>query len=147
MAKKRTFLIIQSVFCVLTAIALIAADLSIYFEGKEIKLYDPMADIYTVEAVAARAVWVVPLLLFSILITIIGFCLGAKDENADRPVLKVDIKNNSAEGGLSVTTVNVIRAVLLVLAIAFIVIGIFNGSMSDVLIKASKICTECIGLG
>ena len=25
--------------------------------------------------------------------------------------------------------------------------GVLNGSMQDVLIKATKICTECIGLG
>ena len=44
-------------------------------------------------------------------------------------------------------SVNKVRLAVLVLAIVFIVVGIFNGSMSDVLIKASKICTECIGLG
>ena len=32
-------------------------------------------------------------------------------------------------------------------AIAFIAIGIANGGMADVLNKAIKICTECIGLG
>ncbi|MCR5343420.1 MAG: thioredoxin [Butyrivibrio sp.] len=42
---------------------------------------------------------------------------------------------------------NKVRLTVLALAIIFIIIGIFNGSMSDVLIKASKICTECIGLG
>jgi len=42
---------------------------------------------------------------------------------------------------------NKIRLVIFILAIIFIIIGIFNGSMSDVLIKASKLCTECIGLG
>ena len=34
-----------------------------------------------------------------------------------------------------------------VAAIALIVIGIFNGSALDVLIKAINICSECIGLG
>ena len=29
----------------------------------------------------------------------------------------------------------------------FIVIGMFNGGMDDVLYKAINICTECIGLG
>ena len=32
-------------------------------------------------------------------------------------------------------------------AIVFIAIGIYNGGMADVLGKAIKICTECIGLG
>ncbi len=34
-----------------------------------------------------------------------------------------------------------------VIAVAFIVIGICGGGMADVLSKAIKICTECIGLG
>lgn len=39
------------------------------------------------------------------------------------------------------------RLTLLVLAVTFIIIGIFNGGMADVLQKAINICTECIGLG
>ena len=44
-------------------------------------------------------------------------------------------------------TVNLVRAVIIVIAIAFIIAGIFNGGMADVLGKAVRICTECIGLG
>lgn len=40
-----------------------------------------------------------------------------------------------------------VRAVLLAAAIVLIVMGIFNGSLEDVLVKAINICTECIGLG
>lgn len=39
------------------------------------------------------------------------------------------------------------RRVLLFAAICFIVMGIFNGTMKDVLVKAIRICTECVGLG
>ena len=39
------------------------------------------------------------------------------------------------------------RGVILALAIVFIVVGIFNGGMADVLGKAIRLCTECIGLG
>ena len=41
----------------------------------------------------------------------------------------------------------IVRAVLLVVAIAMICLGVANGGMRDVLGKAIKICTECIGLG
>jgi len=41
----------------------------------------------------------------------------------------------------------VIRIVILAAAIILIVLGIMNGGMRDVLIKAIYICTECIGLG
>ena len=39
------------------------------------------------------------------------------------------------------------RIALAVAALVFIVMGIFNGGMADVLTKAVNICTECIGLG
>jgi hypothetical protein len=32
-------------------------------------------------------------------------------------------------------------------AVALVILGVFNGGMADVLGKAIKICTECIGLG
>ena len=39
------------------------------------------------------------------------------------------------------------RIIIGVIALIFIVIGIANGGMADVLSKAINICTECIGLG
>ena len=39
------------------------------------------------------------------------------------------------------------RLSILAIATIFIVVGIFNGGMTDVLQKAINICTECIGLG
>jgi len=43
--------------------------------------------------------------------------------------------------------INLIRAALIVVALALIVAGILNGGLRDVLYKAKNICTECIGLG
>ena len=40
-----------------------------------------------------------------------------------------------------------LRWALFVLAAAMIGLGIFNGGLNDVLVKAINICTECIGLG
>lgn len=39
------------------------------------------------------------------------------------------------------------RGAVAILAVTFIILGIFNGGVQDLLIKAIKICTECIGLG
>ena len=39
------------------------------------------------------------------------------------------------------------RRICLVTALLLILAGVFNGSMADVLAKASAVCTECIGLG
>ena len=40
-----------------------------------------------------------------------------------------------------------VRIALVGCAVVFIVLGVTNGGMADVLNKAIKICTECIGLG
>lgn len=40
-----------------------------------------------------------------------------------------------------------IRAVLYAAAVALTVLGVLNGGLWDVLVKAINICTECIGLG
>ena len=45
------------------------------------------------------------------------------------------------------TCILVVRIVLAVLAVTFIILGIVNGNMRAILIKAINICTECIGLG
>ena len=42
---------------------------------------------------------------------------------------------------------SVTRAAVLALAVAFIVLGILNGGLEDVLTKANAICMECVGLG
>lgn len=41
----------------------------------------------------------------------------------------------------------VLRGSIVVVAVAFVVVGIINGGMNDVFTKAVAICTECIGLG
>ena len=40
-----------------------------------------------------------------------------------------------------------IFTVLALAGTAFLLIGIFSGQVSSVLIKATKICLECIGIG
>lgn len=42
---------------------------------------------------------------------------------------------------------NVVRVLIAAAAVALIVLGVMNGGMFDVLVKAINICTECIGLG
>ena len=41
----------------------------------------------------------------------------------------------------------IVRLAVIAIGITFVVLGIFNGGMADVLGKAVRICTECIGLG
>ena len=52
---------------------------------------------------------------------------------------------NESEGEKK--AVNIARYVIACISVVLIILGILNGGMADVLAKAVKICTECIGLG
>ena len=55
--------------------------------------------------------------------------------------------NKAPEAAPKPSRVLYVRIALYALAVVMIVLGINNGGMRDVLIKAINICTECIGLG
>lgn len=40
-----------------------------------------------------------------------------------------------------------VRGIVIVVGIVFVILGVTNGGMRDVFVKAVNICTECIGLG
>jgi hypothetical protein len=58
-----------------------------------------------------------------------------------------EIPEKKAQKSLSPKATWIIRGAVAAVAVTFIVLGIFNGGMADVLGKAIRICTECIGLG
>lgn len=79
-------------------------------------------------------------------------CSRSIDRQID--ICKASIASNGANG--TKPTINddkeakriiMIRCVLAVVAITFIVLGIFNGDAEAVLNKANAICMECIGMG
>jgi hypothetical protein len=51
------------------------------------------------------------------------------------------------EAAAKPSCVNYVRVALYAVAVVLILLGINNGGMRDVLVKAINICTECIGLG
>ena len=146
MKKRPVLVIIQTVLCIACALALIVADLMIYFQGLAARSDDPMADIYSVPAIASKAIPVLAVLAAAIVVTALCAILKVKDPHAERAAVSVNIRNNTDQK-MPASAVNIIRAVLLVIAVVFMIIGIFNGSLEDVFIKATNICTECIGLG
>ena len=70
------------------------------------------------------------------------------DVYSDRNTLKSnDDYRQSHDTTDKAVLLKTVRFAVLMVALVFIVVGIFNGSANDVLTKAIKICTECIGLG
>ena len=89
--------------------------------------------------------------------TVICVIKGYCDEKKDKPVADPDIvglykaereaERDTAAEAAKAATLKRVRLAVLVLAVLFVIAGIFNGSMEDMLIKAVNICTECVGLG
>ena len=94
MTEKKTFLIVQSVLCVLLCVLLAASAVSIYREGAARRAEDPMASIYTREKTAEKFKPIAPLFFGAIGMTVAGWILAVKDENADKPVMDAEIVRN-----------------------------------------------------
>ena len=145
MTRRRIFLWIQTVLCILLCVLSAAAFIGIYREGMTARAAGEAASpIYTRETVVERLAPIVPLFTGSFLFTLVGLFLGIRDESPDKPV-----KDAMATGKrvMRENTLKAVRICILVLAFTLIIHGIFNGSMRDVLFKAARICTECVGLG
>ena len=154
MTGKRTFLVVQSLLCVLTAGLLAAAALSLYMDGAAGQaggdLFYPM---FTRERAGAKLLPVLPVLFCALGLTAAGLMLGIRDERADQPVR--DEKLLRDLGSIRDRAVHqtaprrqiVLRIAVIALAVCLIIAGILNGGPEDVLAKGATVCTECIGLG
>lgn len=133
--------------------AIICVSLSIFplvylFNKANFSGIDPTAEI------KAAALVVLPPALLGLILCYLCSLLVYRSYNRQTAVYK-QIQNGSkgkttADSVLKTERklpVNVIRYAGLALALALIIVGVFNGSAKDVLTKAIKICTECIGLG
>ena len=140
MDKNKVFLVVQSVVCVLVGVLLIVGVIGIFLDGQAAHAENPLTWVFTREIVGERFRPIAPLFFAAIGLTAGGMLLGAKDGNADKPVKGGKVENR-APGGKT------LRTVLLLVAVALLVLGVFNGSARDVFGKAVKICTECVGLG
>lgn len=139
MAKKAANVVL--IILTLTLALLFAAcALDIYRDGMEARRLRADADIYTPQAISSHFRLIRPFLV-AWFAALIANCVfnphGRKEEK------KPEGKND----GFPVYGPLWLRYALLCLAFVFTVLGILNGGLKDVLVKAVNICTECIGLG
>ena len=106
-------------------------------------------------------VFLLPVALFEVAFVIVRDLSLAKESEAlkegvklvgrsDVQITKIPTKLDMAKDFFKENSKQItlgVRIALVGCAVVFIVAGIINGGMSDVLNKAIKICTECIGLG
>ena len=195
--RKKAYLVLQTVLCVLIAAGLVAAAWQIYGSGSLLRAGNPLEWIYTRARVGEKLALLTPLIFAGLGMGIAGMILGVMDERESKPGKKARATGSSAfesgtktgkclqknsgdnmperDSSLMPETGNslgqemdsslmpgtdssfmpgtgrrglrVVRAVLVSAAFVLILVGIANGSATDVLYKAANICTECIGLG
>jgi len=146
--ERRKRIIINSVFFSVSALICITAFVYVIFFAK-FTVENLNLDMMSAFAVS------LPLLAISVGVHVPRLYLIEKSAKREREALslaqKGGIKPKGAVGPLEIKNEALIKRIIglgvLTVALTFVVVGIFNGGMGDVLAKAVKICTECIGLG
>ena len=134
------------------ATAVLYAGLMVYpalylFDSANFPSIDPTAEIMKASLIA------LPPALVGLALCYVCSLLVRASINRQIDAYKQFLAANKGQGSAAAVMperkipLNIIRFAGLTVAIIFIVMGIFNGSAEDVLTKAIKICTECIGLG
>ena len=143
MKRNRFITTAVTVLTVLLCAALCAAVLVIYGTGTR----DTAADIFTREAVGKQLLYVAPVAVCWLAAVLAAAVAGhpGGDPSQGAP--------NAAESRALVRRKRIreprvlLRGILYFAAVVLVVLGVLNGGMNDVLVKAIHICTECIGLG
>ena len=106
------------------------------------------------EMIGSLAAHVFPWIILGLACLIISTLLQGRSIQREYDAILARIKEEKAAGIKAeprekkpAPDYRLLRWALLALAIVFIVVGIINGSMTAVINKAIRICTECVGLG
>lgn len=94
MTRSRLYLALQAVVCVALVVLLSLSAISIYREGAARKAEHPMESVYTPGEVAGRFAPIAPLLFAGLGLLVAGLVLGAKDENAEKPVKDAELNRD-----------------------------------------------------
>ena len=154
MTRKELFLIAQAVLCTVIAVLLTAGAVCLYLDGAAKQAEgDLFFYIFTRGRVGVKLFPVLPLIFLSLGLSVTGWILGIKDENAEKPVRNEKLLRdpgsiqNKAVLRQTDPKAGILRKAVLVIALILIAIGILNGGLEDVLAKGAAVCAECIGLG
>ena len=158
MDNKKIMLYINSALYSLWAILTACSAVSIYLKGAAYQAQEhPEAWIFTREKAMEAFGTFAPVLVLAVAVTLFCVVKGIRDDSQDKPVADPDLisiykaereteRDIQAEAAKT-KKLRTVQITVLIAAVIFVIAGIFNGSMEDMLIKAINICTECVGLG
>lgn len=100
------------------------------------------------------AIHVFPWIILGLACLMVSAVLQGRSIRREYDAIMARIKEEKAAGvkaepkaAAPARDLKAVRIVILAVAVVFIIVGIFNGSMTAVVNKAIRICTECVGLG
>ena len=125
------------------AVVLVCAGLSLVFLLNRDNFTSWDLELVMGQMLAHTLPWII--LAFVAVIGASFLCRRSMEREMD--LLKGLSGNKAPEAPVKSFPVGYVRIALYAVALVLIVLGISNGGMRDVLIKAINICTECIGLG
>ena len=91
MTRTKAYLILQAAVWIVLVVLLSVSALTIYQEGMARKAEHPLESIYTREIAAEKFAPIAPLFFASLGLMIAGLVMGARDEEADRPVRDAEL--------------------------------------------------------
>lgn len=94
MTRSKLYLALQAAVCSALVVLLSLSAISIYREGSARKAEHPMESVYTPGEVAGKFAPIAPLLFAGLGLLVAGLVLGAKDENADKPVTDAELNRD-----------------------------------------------------
>ena len=162
MKRKKALLIVTGALTVLLCAALCASVLALYTGGmaRRAETGSAAAPIFTREAVGRQLAAISPLavlwLASAIAAGISGRAASGREKSPPQTeqLLGKAVREThppaaraSMTGSPETAGRRALRTVLYAAAALLIVLGVLNGGLNDVLVKAINICTECIGLG
>ena len=150
MKKRRVFLVVQSLLCVLTAGLLALGAVCLYLDGAAKQAQGGLFDyIFTRERAGGWLLAVLPVFSCALAMSIVGWVLGIRGGipgarggwRPDPGALRTKAVPQRAD-----KKTMALRAAVLAAALILLVLGILSGGPKDVQAKGAAVCTECIGL-
>lgn len=143
---RKTVATVTAVLAVVTAVLLISSAIDIFRTGT-LDLAEsgaPIGDIYSVETIRAHFRVIAPVVYAFLASVILGLILRVGDAEKSEIAKPLPIEKKTPSNPKAIFAVRIAVAAI---AVTLIVLGIANGGMYDVFVKAKKICMECVGLG